>query len=127
MDVILIAVFGAAGVLARHLLGTHFTSSGLSEFPWHTVGINISGSFLIGFVTMLVVHRSPFVPDQIKVPILVGFLGGFTTFSTFSLEFLQLAQKKDIANASLYFAITVGGGLIACLLGLTFGKYPFFR
>jgi CrcB protein len=80
-----------------------------------TLGINLSGSLALGFLLKLAVDRG--WSDQVVIPVSVGFLGAFTTFSTFSQETFTLARTDRVADAALYVTVSVGGGLIAAALG----------
>jgi CrcB protein len=104
-----------AGVLARYGLGTAVPTDRL---PWMTVAINVFGSFLLGFLLPL--------GDQMSAPVRnglsIGLLGGFTTFSTFSVEVFYDIHSGDSSFALLYLAASVVGGVAAAGLGYYAGR-----
>jgi CrcB protein len=113
-----VAVGGALGSLARFWLAAAMTVLTGPRFPWGTLLINILGSFIIGLVAAVTMApaRIPMHPD-IRVFLMVGICGGFTTFSAFSLQTLELMQSGEILPASGY----VVGSVVLCLLGVWFG------
>ena len=112
MQVILIAVAGAAGALSRYGVGN---AVGGRSFPWATLGINLTGSFALGLLLHLARLRG--WPDDVTLPIAVGFLGAFTTFSTFSVETFDLLRTDRALEAAVYVGLSVIGGLAAAALG----------
>ncbi|MCM2321772.1 MAG: CrcB family protein [Oligoflexia bacterium] len=112
----LLVLFGSAGVLSRYGLDRAFLKLG-SHFPWGTLTINIVGSFLAGVGYVLGVERGA-LPAELRTAVMVGFLGGFTTFSAFSLQAARLLEERHLGEAFLYLVVSPGLGLGACLLGL---------
>jgi CrcB protein len=112
MQVVLIALAGAAGALSRYGIGN---AIGGRSFPWATLGVNLVGSFALGLVLHLARLRG--WPDDVTLPIAVGFLGAFTTFSTFSVETFDLLRTDQAAEALAYVGLSVAGGLGAAALG----------
>ena len=112
-----LVVFVGAGLggVARYTIGTLLPADG-AGFPWPTFFINVSGSFLLGFVLALLDGSSP--SPEWRTFLGVGVLGGFTTFSTFSWETLRLAQQGEWQRASLYVLASVVCAITATLLGL---------
>jgi CrcB protein len=110
---IFIALGGAGGALARHWLSSLVHSSAKSHFPWGTLSVNLLGSFLIGIMYVLIVERGLVHPDWRSVTI-VGFLGAFTTFSTFSLETIALMEGGQPALALAY----VLGSVLVCVFAV---------
>lgn len=117
MKVVLVAVAGAAGALSRYGLGV---AVGLRSFPWATLGINLVGSYLLGLVLVLGVERD--WPDTTTVPLTIGFLGAFTTFSTFSYETYTMARTDRAGTAAAYLAASLVGGVLAAAGGYVTGK-----
>jgi CrcB protein len=112
VQVVLIAIAGAAGALSRYGISS---AVGGRSFPWATAGINLVGSFALGLVLHLAQRRG--WPDELTLPVAVGFLGAFTTFSTFSVETFDLLRTDQTVQAALYVGLSVGGGLAAAALG----------
>ena len=115
MTTLLVAVGGLAGVLARYGIG-RLTLHG-EGLLWSTVGINVVGSFLLG----LLVASSWFSRD-VREGLGVGFLGGFTTFSTFSVQIVTEADAGKTGTAAAYLAASVLGGLAAAAAGYAIGR-----
>ena len=122
LNIIIIAFGGACGAVSRYLLSNLITFSNLSRaqnFPYATFIINISGSFLAGVLYYFMIRNSNSFDVQIKNFLLVGFLGGYTTFSAFSLDFFRLFSANQ---ASLAFIYAFSSMLLA-ILALFFGFY----
>ena len=117
MTTFLIAIAGAAGALTRYGIGR---AVGPRTFPWATMGINVSGSFVLAFLVTLGAARD--WPETITVPLAVGFLGAYTTFSTFSYETLTLMRTDRAPAALAYIAASVLTGLAAAALGYAVGR-----
>ena len=111
---------GALGAASRYLVGVMSTTLVASRFPWATLGINIAGSFLIGLLWSLYASEQWF-QDWGRALLVVGLLGGFTTFSAFSLETLELLQTSKV-SAALYVSGSVAGCLLAVALGYGLGS-----
>lgn len=112
MTGVLVGVAGAAGALVRYQIGH---SLGSRSFPWATLAINLVGSFLLGLLAKLAADRG--WPDHTILPLGVGFLGAFTTFSTFSVETQTMLQSDRFAAAGAYIGASVVGGIAAAALG----------
>lgn len=102
-----------AAVAAAHWLG--------AGFPVATLGVNLLGSFLIG-IAMPVLLASSVVSAEARLFATTGVLGGFTTYSTFSYETLELARGNELGLAALNVAATVLGGLLVGFAGLALGR-----
>ena len=105
---------GAVGAMARYSLGLLFAGQ---TFPWGTLTINVAGSFIIGALWSFCGEQNWFISWG-RGFLLVGVLGGFTTFSAFSLETLLLINNGRIAVATTYVSTSVG----LCLLGVWLGS-----
>ena len=103
---IFIALGGAGGALARHWLSTLVHSGAGSHFPFGTLSVNVLGSLGIGVMYVLIVERAVIHPDWRGV-VIVGFLGAFTTFSTYSLETIALMENGQPGLALGYALLSV--------------------
>ncbi len=113
-----VALGGALGSMARFWLAAAVASLTGPQFPWGTLLINILGSFVIGlFGALTGTGGSVSVPPDIRVFVMVGICGGFTTFSAFSLQTLELLQSGEVLWAGAY----VVGSVVLCLLGVWIG------
>jgi CrcB protein len=119
--VLLIAFFGALGCLTRYFLsGWVFRAVG-GVFPSGTFAVNIVGAFCIGFLMELSM-RSTLIPPQLRIGLTIGFLGGLTTFSTFSYETFRMLEDGEIFIASVNVLISVLVCLICTWLGILAAK-----
>ncbi len=109
---------GALGAGARYLVYQHVTRLWGAAFPWATMIINIVGSLLIGVLVAILLERLPDTTG-LRVFLITGILGGFTTFSAFSFEVVELIERAEITYALLYLAGSVVLSVAACWLGLT--------
>jgi len=116
-----IAVGSALGGMARFAM-SHATYEWLGrDFAWGTLGVNVTGSFLVGFLTLMLLDKWA-VSAEWKAFLIVGFLGSFTTFATFSYETLQFIQLGDWLKAMLNIAASVLLSILAVLLGFWVAK-----
>lgn len=114
-----VAFGGALGSLARYWLAELFAALGLAGFPWATLVANVSGSFLIGLIAALTGPDGRLlVAPELRLFWIVGICGGYTTFSSFSLQTLTLAQGGAWGRAGLNVALSLLLCLVAAWLGL---------
>jgi CrcB protein len=111
-----IAIGGTLGCWARYGMTILIQAIYGREFPYATISINVLGSFLMGFLFIETLERLTIGP-HFRIGLLTGFLGGFTTFSTFAIETLLLAEQGEAAKSALYVALSVGLGLLAAFGG----------
>ncbi len=117
MRILLIAVFGAIGTLARYVLqGVVQTRIG-STFPYGTLLINLSGCFFLGLIGQFTLNRIVVSPEM-RMAIAVGFFGGFTTFSSFGWETAKMLEAGEWLRASTYVTASVVLGLILSVAGI---------
>lgn len=119
--IIYIAVGGAIGSVIRYLMAIVVNKYWSSSFPLATFIINILGCFLIGFIIGLL-EKYNLTDSNLKSILIVGFCGGFTTFSTFSQENLSLLQNQNTFLAFLYIGSSIFLGISAVWLGLMSAK-----
>ncbi len=110
-----IALGGALGSVGRHWVSTLVVARWGNAFPWGTLFINVSGSLLIGWVAGC--NSGWLAGDNARKFLMVGICGGFTTFSAFSFQTLELIQKGDIARALLNILASIALCLLAVWLG----------
>lgn len=116
-----IAAGGALGAVARYLINISPLARVFDKFPFPTFFINITGSFLIGFLLIVLTDKFE-IGDNLRMAVIVGFLGAFTTFSTFEMEIYGLAQQKQYATALLYLVLSVVVGFIGVVGGVWLGR-----
>jgi len=119
---LLVCAGGAIGSGARYLVGSWAVAVVGPGFPWGTLAVNLSGSFLISAVMYLGLEVGTIGPD-VRIFLAVGVLGGFTTYSSFNHETLALAQRGQWGLASAYVAATVLGAWVAGLAGLLLAQF----
>ncbi|SEB20593.1 CrcB protein [Thalassobacillus cyri] len=124
MNIILVAIGGALGAMARYLLGliimNRFTDP---PIPFAMLTVNILGSFVLGLFFGLFYGAIPgdAYQDSLFLSVGIGFFGAFTTFSTFSVELVQLVKKQYYSKAVIYLSISVLGSITAFVVGLYAG------
>ncbi len=121
MTLVFIAVGGAAGAVSRYLLQGWVEELTGGRFPWGTFAVNISGSFFLGLVFALAMDRAIMSPE-IRVPLMIGFIGSYTTFSTLMLESWSLVEEGDIVYMLGNLVGSVVIGMIAVVAGLAVGR-----
>ncbi len=114
---LLVAVGSALGGVSRHACGLAIAQRFGQSFPWGTLAVNVIGSFAIGVFAAVIGSSSRPGATVIRDLVMVGFLGGFTTFSAFSLQTLQLMRDGKAAVA----AANIVGSVILCLLAVAVG------
>jgi len=128
MSWLLIAIGSALGGVARHAVGLFVTQKWGSVFPWGTLTVNVVGSFSIGVLGALVaVSQRTSTADAVRELLMIGFLGGFTTFSAFSLQTLQLMRDGRPAYALANVSVSIAACLLAVWLGYVLGQFLSFR
>ena len=121
---ILLSIFlgGGVGALLRFIISEKTNRLFLSSFPFGTIVVNVLGAFLMGLVVSYFADKVN-VSQNIKMFLTIGFLGGFTTFSTFNLDFYQLFSNGEILASLLYLFVTFTFTVIAFYLGLSLFKF----
>jgi fluoride exporter len=117
MVYLFIALGGAAGSLLRYSLGGAVQRMSASGFPVGTMFVNVSGCFLIGVLLRHFMNMQ--VSNDLRALLIVGFCGGFTTFSTFSAETVALIELGEYTRATVYVVLSVGLCLLGTLAGIT--------
>lgn len=121
MRYLLLGLFGLIGIFARYGINSLTLNFFHFDLPVATVGINILGSFLIGLAYVAGIERT-LMSEELRIALMSGLLGGFTTFSAFSLDSVTLLASGRYFFAILYLAGTVCGGILAAVGGLYVGR-----
>lgn len=121
MPIVLIALGGAAGAVARYAVDGWVSERLAGAFPWGTLVVNLSGSLVLGLLVALAIERDV-LPADIRGPVLIGFLGAYTTFSTLMLESWRLVEGGAIGLAAVNVVGSSILGLIAVVVGLALGR-----
>ena len=117
MRILLIALFGAVGTLARYALQGLVQVRTGGTFPYGTLLVNLSGCFLVGLITQFTMNRMVISPDW-RMAIAVGFFGGYTTFSSFGWETAKMMEDGEWLRASAYVTASVVAGLFLSIAGI---------
>ncbi len=120
--ILAVAIGGAIGSVGRYLINTVWLpAAGPHALPWGTLTVNVAGSFLYGLLFAVLTAYLP-ASGTLRVALLAGFLGGFTTFSSFSFESVRLIQEGQAVLAMVYVVASVVSCLLALWLGLVLVK-----
>ena len=119
--IILIGIGGFAGAITRYLVDGAVSDRTSGGFPWGTLVVNLSGSFLLGLLFAMTAERA-ILPAEVRGPVLIGFIGAYTTFSTFMLESWRLVEDGATALALANLFGSVALGLVAVVAGLSLGR-----
>lgn len=122
MAVLLVAIGGGIGSVTRYLVGGWFASRFGPAFPYGTFVINVTGSFIIGLFLAFAQERVSLSPYW-RLFFAVGFLGGYTTFSSFEYESIRLLQDGEMLLGAVYMIGSVAAGGIAAIGGITLGSW----
>lgn len=119
-SILWIGIGGFCGAVARFLIGSWISGTvGAAVFPMATFVINVSGSFFLGLLAGGAFSLSP----QVLSALTMGFLGSYTTFSTFSLETLRLIEQNQVLTAFLYASGSIAAGLIGAWAGAALARF----
>ena len=120
MNFVLVAAGSALGGVLRYLVSLGLAAQ--KGFPWATLSVNVIGSFLIGLLSGLIARHCGGNGEGIRLFAVVGFCGGFTTFSTFSNETFRLLEGSQWISAAVYVGASVLAGFAAVSLGYLISK-----
>jgi CrcB protein len=116
-----VGIAGALGALCRYGLGTFVADRYPGAFPLGTFLINVTGSFLLGFLFVLLTERAG-LSQAWRTSVTVGFLGAYTTFSTFTFETFRLIEDGALGTAALNVIGSLAVGLVAVWVGVSLGR-----
>jgi CrcB protein len=114
----LVGAGGALGSMARYWVWT-LVAPRSAGFPWATMAVNLSGSLLVGFLAGVLTGR---LDDTVRFSVFFGLLGGYTTFSTFSVDTVELLRVGEMVPATMNVTIAIVGGLLAAWAGIVLGE-----
>lgn len=120
MTPIFIALAGSLGATSRFVLDGHLKARFGGAFPWATFIINVTGSFILGIVTGILLKHHNF--NDVEAIIGVGFCGGYTTFSTASFETVRLLERREYRRALANAAGGLAATIVAAAIGLVIGE-----
>lgn len=115
---IAISLGAIAGALSRYYLSLWFAQRFGTSFPYGTFFINLTGCFVMGFFTTLALERVAAISPEVRLLVAVGFLGSYTTFSTYGLDSVMLLRNRSLAAAGFYW----GGSAILGIIGIQLGS-----
>jgi CrcB protein len=118
---IAIAIGGAVGALLRFWVSSGIHTVVNRDFPYGTLVVNVVGSLLMGLLYVLFLERMTVHPE-VRAAILIGLLGAFTTFSTFSMETLNLLEQADYLKAGINVLVSVVACMMAVWIGVVIGR-----
>ncbi|NSX90593.1 fluoride efflux transporter CrcB [Agrobacterium tumefaciens] len=124
LNIALVAAGGAIGSVFRYLVGVWSVRLAGLNFPWGTLAVNVAGSFLIGLLVELVARRLN-ASMEMRLFLVTGVLGGFTTFSSFSLDAVSLFERGTLGLSAVYVLASLVVSIAAVFAGLALGRSLF--
>lgn len=121
LKILFVAIGGSLGAVARYLINISPLAGAAGKFPLPTFIINITGSFLIGFLMIVLADKFD-VSENVRMAVIVGFLGAFTTFSTFEMEIFGLIRDREFVTGFLYLFLSVFVGFVGVVAGVALGR-----
>ncbi|NML73721.1 fluoride efflux transporter CrcB [Rhizobium sp. S-51] len=116
-QILLVALGGAVGSVCRYLVGVGALRLLGPSFPWGTLVVNVAGSFAIGVLAELIVARYG-ASAELRLLLITGFLGGFTTFSAFALDAVTLFERGATVAGFAYLVLSIGASIAAAVAGI---------
>ena len=120
-----VGIGGAVGAMARYLVGVQALRTFGSGWPYGTFAVNVAGGLLMGLLAGVLAHRGGLDQERWRLLLGVGVLGGFTTFSAFSLELALMLEKRAFATAAVYALASVTLSTLALFAGLLLARRVF--
>ena len=125
IKLLLVYVGGGLGSMARYMVGVAALRTFGPNWPYGTFAVNVIGGFIMGCLVGFLAHRDLSDPERLRIFIGVGILGGFTTFSSFSLDAAAMIERKDYGLAAGYIALSVALSIGALFAGLIASRRVF--
>ena len=125
IKLLLVFVGGGLGSMARYMVGVAALRTFGPNWPYGTFAVNVIGGFIMGCLVGFLAHRDLSDPERLRIFIGVGILGGFTTFSSFSLDAAAMIERKDYGLAAGYIALSVALSIGALFAGLIASRRVF--
>ncbi len=122
-DAIAISLGAIAGALSRYYLTVWFTQRFGISFPYGTFVINLSGCFLMGFFATLALYKADIISPEARLLVATGFLGAYTTFSTYGLDTINLLNSGNLAKTAFYWVGSATLGIISIQLGVILARF----
>jgi CrcB protein len=119
--VLAVALGGSLGAVSRYGIGEFVERRVVSVFPWDIFVVNMTGCLAVGILVSAVVDRHH-TPEWLRLGLITGFVGAYTTFSTFSQDLFDLGQARQFTVLSLNLGASVGGGVLAVAAGTWIGR-----
>jgi len=116
-QILLVALGGALGSVCRYLVGLGALRLMGPAFPWGTLTVNVAGSFAIGVLAELIIARFG-ASVELRLLLITGFLGGFTTFSAFALDAVTLFERGASVAATSYLLLSIVASIVAAIAGI---------
>ena len=117
MDIVWVGIGGGIGAVCRYLVGRELTTRVDGTFPWGTFAVNVTGALLIGMLFVVLTEKG-IGHDHLRLLLVIGLLGGYTTFSSYTLEAVNLIESGNWPMAALYVLGSNLVGLVACFIGI---------
>jgi CrcB protein len=121
MPLLLIGMGGFAGAISRYVVDGFVVDRTAGSFPWGTLAVNASGTFLLGLLFAMTTERA-ILPAEVRGPLMIGYLGAYTTFSTYLLESWRLVEGGAWGLAVANLAGSIAVGLVAVVAGMAVGR-----
>jgi len=123
MQIFMIFLGGGLGSILRYLTQTFFNKNFAYAYPWGTFCVNVLGCLFLGFLFGVTMSKVHWFEDSTKLFFTVGLMGGFTTFSTFGLESVNMFEKGQMESGFIYIASSIVLGIAAVYAGMQLAKY----
>lgn len=117
-----ISLGAIAGALSRYYLTVWFAQKLGTSFPYGTFFINLTGCLAMGFFTTLALDKAPMISPEMRLMVATGFLGAYTTFSTYGLDTMALLRNGNLFTASFYWAGSAILGIVSVQLGMIIAR-----